>query len=362
MITLKENHILSRTAFIIMVLMMVSSLIHKLLFIDNNHLDYINFTISDWMINYEGGFVRRGLIGQILLYIYKIHPYPLIPCITSIYITGFILLLCLTLNIFKKQGWSPIIIPSFLCFYYGFGWGTQLLSVRRDYCMLLLVYLLFKLYSKWQQTEKHYHIITINILSAIIILAYEPAFFYCIPLLTMITFCNSDKKTALKLRLKKTVLLWLPSYILMAIICLNKGNSEQATTIWNSWAPCMQAYPCDIDTTQIGDGVNFFNKPLNDVFLMHFGIMWDNSFMTFLITIYTFISIAYLMMKFNIMDMNVWKLRKPNTTLLMNILSMQFISAIPMYGFLSCDFGRTVTCVITSSLLAYHIFNNISVH
>lgn len=61
----KANPILSRTAFIIMVLMMLSSLIHKLLFIEDNHLDYTNFTISDWMINYEGGFVRRGLIGQI---------------------------------------------------------------------------------------------------------------------------------------------------------------------------------------------------------------------------------------------------------------------------------------------------------
>lgn len=361
----QKNHILSRTAFIIMALMMISSLMHKLLLIEDNHLDYINFTISDWMINYEGGFVRRGLIGQILLYIYNIHPYPLIQCITSIYIIGFILLLCLTLNVFKKQGWSPIIIPSFLCFYYGFGWGTQLLSVRRDYYMLLLIYLLFKLYSKWQQTGKYYHIITINILSAIIILTYEPTFFYCIPLLTIITFYNSGKETTLKSRFKKTILLWLPSYILMAIVCLNKGNQEQATAIWNSWIPCMQAFPCGTDITQIGDGVNFFNKPIGEVLEMHFNTVWNNNFMeclpSFIFIIYTFVSIIYLIIKLNIIDMNTWNLKKTNTILLTDILLIEFIFVSPMYGLLSSDLGRTVTCIVISSLFAYHIFNDKSI-
>lgn len=204
------NHILSRTVFMIMVLMMISSVAHKLLFIKDNHLDYTNFTISDWMINYEGGFVRRGLIGQCLLYLYNIHPYPLIHCITAIYVTGFVLLLCITLRVFKRQGWSPIIIPSLLCFYYGFGWGTQLLSVRRDYCMLILIYLLFWLYQKWLYKPECRRVIAINVLSVVIILAYEPAFFYCIPLLTVITF-YTDKNAAIEqrsavTRLKKTLL------------------------------------------------------------------------------------------------------------------------------------------------------------
>ena len=340
-----------------MVLMMISSLAHKLLFIEDNHLDYMNFTISDWMINYEGGFVRRGLIGQILLCIYNIHSYSLIKCITGIYIIGFIILLYLTLNVFKKQGWSPIIIPSFLCFYYGMGWGTQLLSVRRDYCILILIYLLFKLYKEWQNKGNYYHAITINVLSVIIILAYEPTFFYCIPLLTIITFYNPHKKTTFKSRFKETFLLWSTSYIIMTIVCFNKGNNEQVTDIWNSWTECIQAYPCGLNTMQIGDGVNFFNKPIIEVLKMHFDIMWNNIFITFPITIYTFACIVYLIIKLNIMDMNIWKLKKINTILLIGILFMQFIFVSPMYGFLSCDFGRTVTCIVISSLFAYHFFN-----
>ena len=46
---------------------------------------YQTFQISDWMINYEGGFVRRGLIGQILWTIYQCHPYPIVYAIACIY-------------------------------------------------------------------------------------------------------------------------------------------------------------------------------------------------------------------------------------------------------------------------------------
>ena len=31
--------------------------------------DYESYQISDWMINYEGGFVRRGLIGQLQTFV-----------------------------------------------------------------------------------------------------------------------------------------------------------------------------------------------------------------------------------------------------------------------------------------------------
>lgn len=38
---------------------------------DNYIQAFQDFTISDWLINYEAGFVRRGLCGQILFYLYK---------------------------------------------------------------------------------------------------------------------------------------------------------------------------------------------------------------------------------------------------------------------------------------------------
>lgn len=203
-------------------------------------------------------------------------------------------------------------------------------------------------------------------MSVVIILAYEPAFFYCIPLLTVITF-YTDKNAAIEqrsavTRLKKTLLLWLPSYIVMATVCLNSGNGEQATAVWNSWLPCMETFPCGANTTLIGDGVNFFNKPLPEVFKMHFDLMWSSSFTgnipSLPFTIYTFVCIPYLVVKSGVMDMNTWRLKKANKPLLTGIMLMQFIFVSPMYGLLSCDFGRTVTCIVISSLFAYHFLND----
>ena len=33
---------------------------------------YLDWTTSEWLINYQGGFVRRGFIGEI---VYKIHEF-----------------------------------------------------------------------------------------------------------------------------------------------------------------------------------------------------------------------------------------------------------------------------------------------
>ena len=36
-------------------------------------IQYYDIVISDWMINYQGGFVRRGLVGELLYQIYGIR-------------------------------------------------------------------------------------------------------------------------------------------------------------------------------------------------------------------------------------------------------------------------------------------------
>ena len=48
-------------------------------------LSYDSMMLSDWFINYEGGFVRRGLIGEIFLELFRIVPYSIINIIIAIY-------------------------------------------------------------------------------------------------------------------------------------------------------------------------------------------------------------------------------------------------------------------------------------
>ena len=38
------------------------------------HLNLVEYTISDWLINYQGGFTRRGLLGEIVFQINSLFP------------------------------------------------------------------------------------------------------------------------------------------------------------------------------------------------------------------------------------------------------------------------------------------------
>ena len=72
---------------------------------------YSSFEVSDWLINYEGGFVRRGLIGQLLFFLYQIHPYPVRFAILFICVLGFVTICWLLIRILKKEGMSIFILP-----------------------------------------------------------------------------------------------------------------------------------------------------------------------------------------------------------------------------------------------------------
>ena len=47
--------------FLYLLILFLSSLI----FLFNKHTVGNNFTISEWLINYQGGFTRRGLLGDL---------------------------------------------------------------------------------------------------------------------------------------------------------------------------------------------------------------------------------------------------------------------------------------------------------
>lgn len=64
--------------------------------------EYETYEISDWMINYQGGFIRRGLIGQILLLANHIHVYNLRYAILIIELIFYVLFFFITFKIFSK--------------------------------------------------------------------------------------------------------------------------------------------------------------------------------------------------------------------------------------------------------------------
>ena len=152
-----------------------------------------DWTTSEWLINYHGGFVRRGLIGELLLLINQflnLNPRYLV------YIFEVILLAFYYYLIIKfiKIKFTPIlllIVFSPLSFIYPVAESETL---ARKETLLFCIYIIF-LISLISQNLKLSFFVTI-VLLPIMNLIWEGTFFY-IPFF-ILTFISQDKKIEFK--------------------------------------------------------------------------------------------------------------------------------------------------------------------
>ena len=118
----------------IVIALLACKILHEIVFTVQFPFAYESFEISDWLINYEGGFVRRGLIGQILLGAYQIVPFDVKTVIIAFDLLWFALFAGLMINAFRHQRWSLLPFVFALALTNG---GIP--RVRRDYLIMLAI-------------------------------------------------------------------------------------------------------------------------------------------------------------------------------------------------------------------------------
>ena len=304
---------------------------------------YQTFQISDWMINYEGGFVRRGLIGQILWTIYQCHPYPIVYAIACIYYLSLAVFTLILSRTLIRSGVSLYILPFTICLFYGL--GESVLGFRRDYLVLTITCCIFLCYNQYLTSRSKQSLLMIYILSILVLLAQESTFFFTFPILMLHTLAYEKKD-----KIKNLLILWIPAIITMGLVCIFKGTERTPALIWNSWMDCITTFPLG-NNTGIGAGVAFLSNGLN-VINSHFTTVWGG-YKSTILNLYSFVAIYYLVTRINTINLNWYPLKPIDKISLSNILLAQWICLIPMYGFLSCDFGRVMTYWTLSSLLFY---------
>ncbi len=168
---------------------------------------------ADFFINYSGGFVRRGLLGQVFLWCHQIGISPIWSAVTLAMLAFLIIATYMILQ-FRKRGYNIILLTVgwFLGAFGLYGLGFM----RRDYfvmCFFLLVATLWKRMStgKW--------IAIANVLISIAILCYEPFALFAIPFSILLT----------RLRLKnwcKAVACWILPMLTFLVSCKYAGGKE----------------------------------------------------------------------------------------------------------------------------------------
>lgn len=308
--------------------------------------EYETYQISDWMINYQGGFVRRGLIGQILLLANHIHVYNFRYAVLIIELIFYVLFFFFTFKIFSKYNWS-LLGAMFLI-----ACSTTSIAVyRRDFMMLCLCYFVYKNFFKYIKNNNNTALILSLVIMLISIIIYEPVFFVMVPIL-ILQYWNKNKNII------KTFSVFSIPLLCIILSCIYNGTKEQADIIWQSWLPYI-TQSGDFLNGNIGEAVRFLGLNNSEVLKMHFEINLGNDALLRITTLIIVFCLAFFLCTHipSVNDKNKILECNKQKNELSKIVIFQLLIQLPLFIGLSCDYGRTIPMSIYTSFFLFHFSN-----
>ncbi len=308
-----------------------------------------SWQITEMLINYRGGFVRRGLLGEIfwqLNYNFNLSPYNTILFVCTI---SYLVFIILFVKIFKKKGYPIFILP------FVFFLGGPIINdfiIRKD----VIIILLFVLIIYFSNKRSKGYLFFVNLFLILALLIHEEIGFFCFPVLFLIFLNNNRSISKISSNTIKSGILsivqLIPAIVTFGLVLYYNGSYIIAGKIWDSWKPVQ--FPIqDNNFSEIPAAIDGISWPLkrslaHTVYtLKNFndGIYAPIAWFFILILVY------YLLTNINKLNS---KIRNYKTTSefnkinISNILILQIISFIPLF-ILGCDYGRWVFLWVTSS-------------
>lgn len=297
------------------------------------HQDYLtSHCYADMFINYQGGFVRRGLLGEILLQFYNIGINPYIIAVALSFLSYLIIVYYMTTHFLSRE--YDICLLTITPLLGGFGqYGFE--TYRRDFMVMALFLLVVYL---WKKISFRLWLVLGNILFAITLLCYEPFIFFALPFVIALTQTRIHSW-------KKSTYYWIPSMCIFALTCIYSGGKPIYDAIVSSTSSFLE-----------NPGImNFLIDNSKDVMLFHaeinliHGVSSTPSLLTNLWMIFWMIYFCINAIAIYTEDPKVWKERCYILTSLLFI--MLFLS--PMFIVLSIDYARVFTYAALSTFIMY---------
>ncbi len=313
---------------------------------------YESWQISEFLINYQSGFLRRGLIGEALFIIAKYFHLDVQFLIKIFCLLCFLFVCYFFTKSFLKKGYMLYVLP--LCFFIGMG-AFNGFWIRKDY--LMICFLIGSLYTFKSSLSMLSKFFIINLLIISIQLVHESFMFFSLPILFVLLWNDFKYKGHFK-AIISAILYLLPSAITFLLTLYYHGNIDSAQQIWNSWASIGVVKPSMLDE-QSHSALSAISWTSQSTFLAHFKINFMTKDMNVL-------SIAFWLLVaptvYYITTNAIMAFRKNESifsfedrTILSFILIFQFINLIPFFTILSCDMVRVYFYWITSSFTIFLI-------
>ena len=305
-------------------------------------------TISEWLINYQGGFTRRGIIGEICYQLADFFNLKLRFVIflfqSLLYLTYSILIYNFIKNV-PKNTLTIIAIFSPIFLLYPI---AELEVLARKEVFLYVGFIIFLNLSTYKYS-KNIPLIYIFFIFPILCLIWEPFVFFFLFAVFVILLRNNDdsfKKTTFKLLLS-----FSSTAIILVIIFLNKLTPNEHAIMANSLMnnfneSCYMSCQLLKNKTSIKDQFDPVLKHFSiEVFFRYSIIVLIGFLALFVLTFNTKLNIKSYQLKTNIYK---WILSK-------NFLFVFSILLFPSLILLSImsDWGRVVNITYTFSILTY---------
>ncbi len=300
-----------------------------------------DYAFSEFLINLSGGFVRRGLPGELLFRLCEATGLSPAPVILGICVVAY-----LAVNIFffkrfhtLKYCWWLILSPLFL--------GYVFDVIRKDF----LLYGLFIL-SLWvvrKDNPSALRSIVALLIAAVALLWHEAYMFWGVPVLALRLWRLPGKRVLNRLGPGCLIALF-------ALLCFFKGDTATASAITGSWNNLLPGSPLNQDPLH-NNAINALGWGASETFFKHFCInasIGGQGYCVLLLTLaggyYLFTNFMYLMRTRGAAP------REEDRTLTGALYLLAVLTMIPMFTVLSVDTSRLLQSVSVACITPFVIF------
>ncbi len=317
-----------------------------------------SWNVTEWLINYEGGFVRRGLPGQLILFMYEglnVNPYFLIIGLCAV---SYITFVGIIFYHSQHKKFPNILLPS------AFLLGGPIINdfwVRKDVTLLLFFISALYIIKSYRSVAS---VFAFNIIIVIAILCHETFGFWALSTLILVyTLSIPDKKQRSFLhKLSFSFGYFSPSIIVFLVCIYFKGNLDIANTIWASWEDITFPKTGLLDTVPPA-AIHSLSWSLRQGMSLSFYLLVEFSY-----GIYVPVGIFFTLMSVYLLVSNSSEIKDVDNTksrnkifdsliekdILAKWLIIQFVLIFPLF-ILGWDYGRWIFIWCASSLSLFLI-------
>nr|WP_075438699.1 hypothetical protein [Prochlorococcus marinus] len=329
--------------FTVLIILGIPLNLYKNRFYDNS------WTVGEWLISYAGGFVRRGLPGELIHFI-STH-YSLSP-ILLVWIFSVLSLVCLILLIlyFCKNSFEKSFLLSQLIILAPI---SEDFLVRKD-TLIVFLYGLCLLMLKFLCKKSIGRItcfLGINLFSIIATLSHESYGIWALPSLIFILYLYERSNKTNRIKSFFLALFNLIPALLSFLLCwVFKGDINQSQSIHQSWQALSHILPSTgslkaLEPSGAIAAIGYeSSRVYSNTLISQFNLLvfWHPGMwlLTIFLTIRLFIGIN----------------KKPNQDAKRFVLCYQLIAFLPMFLFV--DIGRWIFMWLSSSALLFSFLKN----